>query len=117
MMMMDYQMHMIIVIVLLMMKNLRIVHMLIEQVDDLFFRILLKLISILGVSQADPDNDWKPNKKVRHSDENDDEDNSSDESELNLLKQEAAEFVLDSSPNHQRSAKKKARVHIPDDDD
>ena len=43
----------------------------------------------------------------------DDEDNSTDESELNLLKDEATEFVQGSSINHQRPAKKKARIHIP----
>jgi len=93
-----------------------IAHVLIEQVNDFFFFFFnIILIYIIGSFQTDPDNDWKPHKKVRHSD--DDEDNSTDESELNLLKNEAAEFVQDSSINHQRPAKKKARVDISNDDD
>ncbi|CAF2809533.1 unnamed protein product [Rotaria sp. Silwood2] len=68
-----------------------------------------------GGSQMNPDNDWKPSKKTRHSDN--DENNSTDEDEINLLQQEAAEFVEGSSINHQRPAKKKARIYIPDEND
>ncbi|CAF3370361.1 unnamed protein product [Rotaria sp. Silwood1] len=68
-------------------------------------------------SQMDPDNDWKPRKKTRHSHDDDDENNSTDESEIDLLKQEAAEFVQGSSIDHQHSAKKKARISIPDEND
>ncbi len=71
----------------------------------------------VGGSQIDPDNDWKPHKKARHSDNMDEEDNSTDESELQLLKEEANGFVQGSLSKDQRPAKKKARVHIPDDDD
>jgi hypothetical protein len=91
---------------------------LIEQVNDLFFFLFnVTLIYIIGGFQRDPDNDWKPHKKARHSDHDDDEDNSTDESELNLLKDEANEFIQGSSINDQRPAKKKARVHISDEDD
>ncbi len=83
-----------------------------------FFLFNIILIYIIGSFQRDPDNDWKPHKKARHSDhDDDDEDNSTDESELNLLKNEAAEFVQNSSVHHQRPAKTKARIHIPNDDD
>ncbi|CAF1413686.1 unnamed protein product [Adineta steineri] len=67
-------------------------------------------------SQKDPDNDWKPHRKARHSDD-DDESNSTDKSEINLLNEEAAEFVQGSSVHDQRPAKKKARVHMSDADD
>jgi hypothetical protein len=66
--------------------------------------------------KIDPDNDWKPHKKARQSD-NEDEDHSSDESEINLLREEAAEFVQNSSINLPRPAKKKARLDLPNDDD
>ncbi|CAF1005162.1 unnamed protein product [Rotaria sordida] len=66
-------------------------------------------------SQIDPDNDWKPRKKTRHSD--DEENSSTDESEINLLKHEAAKFVQGSSINHERPAKKKARISVPDETD
>jgi len=91
---------------------------LIEQVNDFFFFLFnVTLIYIIGSFQKDPDNDWKPHKKTRNSNNDDDEDNSTDESELNLLKVEAAKFVQNSSTNNQRPAKKKARIHIPNDDD
>lgn len=83
----------------------------------LFLRFDRTLICIIGSSQVDPDNDWKPHRKARNSDEDDDENSSSDESEVNLLKQEAAGFIQGSSINHQRPAKKKARIKIPKDDD
>ncbi len=84
------------------------------QTSPLFF--FDTFLSIIGGSQVDPDNDWKPHKKARHTDD-EDEENSTDESELNLLKDEAAEFVQNSSITHPRTAKKKARIHVADDDD
>ena len=71
---------------------------------------------ILVDSRDTPDNDWKPHRKARHSD-HDDEDVSTDESEIGLLKEEAAEFVQGTSIKNPRSAKKKARVHMPKDND
>ncbi|CAF3417053.1 unnamed protein product [Rotaria socialis] len=71
-----------------------------------------------GVSEPDPDRDWKPRKKiVRAGADDDDEDISTDESEIELLKNEAAEFVQGSSVNQQRPAKKKARMSMSDEDD
>ncbi|MCC7159917.1 MAG: hypothetical protein IT281_10330 [Ignavibacteria bacterium] len=71
-----------------------------------------------GVSEPDPDRDWKPRKKIRRADaDDDDEDISTDESEIDLLKNEAAEFVQGSSVNQQRPAKKKARMSMSDEDD
>lgn len=60
--------------------------------------------------------DWKPHKKARTSDEknDDDDDVSTDDSELNLLKEEAEEFIRNASVNHSRPAKKKARLHLHD---
>lgn len=69
-----------------------------------------------GGSQGEADTNWKPHKKARQFDE-DDDDESSAESEIDLLKDEAAEFVQNSSINHARSAKKKARTQMPKDDD
>lgn len=66
---------------------------------------------------GDPDNDWKPHRKARQTDDEDDENNSSDDSEVNLLNEEAADFIQESSLNHQRPAKKKARIQMPKDDD
>ncbi|CAF1559760.1 unnamed protein product [Adineta ricciae] len=74
------------------------------------------LVDRAGDSQGAPDNDWKPHRKARHSD-HDDEDVSTDASEIDLLKEEAAEFVQGTSINNSRSAKKKARVHMPKDND
>ncbi|CAF4475586.1 unnamed protein product, partial [Rotaria magnacalcarata] len=45
-----------------------------------------------GASEPDPDRDWKPRKKIRRTGaDDDDEDTSTDESEIDLLKNEAAE--------------------------
>ena len=82
---------------------------------------LQSVLCILGDSRDAPDKDWKPHRKARHSDR-DDEDVSTDDSEIDLLKGEAAEFIQGTSVNNPRSAKKKARVHMPkdnasDDDD
>lgn len=71
---------------------------------------------LAGDSQGIPDKDWKPHRKARHS-EADDDDASTDESELDLLREEAAEFVRDASIGKARPAKKKARLREPDDDD
>ncbi|CAM4755284.1 unnamed protein product [Rotaria magnacalcarata] len=71
-----------------------------------------------GASEPDPDRDWKPRKKIRRTGaDDDDEDTSTDESEIDLLKNEAAEFVQGSSVNQQRPAKKKARMSMSDEDD
>jgi hypothetical protein len=63
----------------------------------------------------DPDRNWKPDRKTRSFD-NDDDDSSEDETELSLLKDEAAEFVRDSSASKCRSAKKRARLNLHDDE-
>jgi len=63
-----------------------------------------------GGSESQGDADWKPHKKARHFDEDDDDDDdSSVDSEINLLKDEAAEFV--------QHLKKKARTQMPTEDD
>ena len=82
-----------------------------------FFQERLIFFSLVGDSLGDPDHDWKPQKKTPHNDGEDDDNNSSDDSEVDLLKEEAAEFVQGSSSNHQRPAKKKARMQMPKDDD
>ncbi|UJR15846.1 hypothetical protein I4U23_002772 [Adineta vaga] len=69
----------------------------------------------IGDSLDASDKAWKPHRKARQS-ENDDEDVSTDDSEIDLLKEEAAEFVQSSSIYDQRPAKKKARVQMPKDD-
>jgi len=63
----------------------------------------------------DPDQDWKPHHKARpsHRDDNGDE-SSTDDSEFELLRQEAAEFAHDASTRHSRPAKKKAKLNLHD---
>ena len=75
----------------------------------------LPSLSDLGNDQADPDNDWKPHRRARAVNDDDDDDASTDDSELELLRQEASEFVQGSSSHNPRSAKKKARLHLQDD--
>ena len=81
----------------------------------LLFVFYSSSVYIADSSQMNVYNEWKPRKKTGYS-KNDDENYSTDDSEIDLLKKEAAEFIQDSSMNHQRSAKKKARVSMPDED-
>ncbi|CAF3467365.1 unnamed protein product [Rotaria sp. Silwood1] len=63
---------------------------------------------------SDDDTEWKPSKNSRCFDESSSD--SSDDSEIELAKQEAAEFIKDSTAKNHGPVNKKLRVEEEDDD-
>ena len=86
----------------------------IEPVESIVVPLITLVFLISANPHDDPDQDWKPHRKA-HSSHNDDDDGSStDESEFELLREEAADFVENSSMHHSRPAKKKAKLNLHD---
>ncbi|CAF4332371.1 unnamed protein product, partial [Adineta steineri] len=65
--------------------------------------------------ESDGDIEWKPEKNSRNFDETDDY--SSDESDRELRKKEATEFIQGSTSNHHNSKNKKPRLDDETDED
>lgn len=84
------------------------------KIDSFVFEVFSTLVSSVN-HRDDPDQDWKPHHKARpsHRDDNGDE-SSTDDSEFELLREEAAEFAHDASTRHSRPAKKKAKLNLHD---